>query len=366
MTIRPPGWMQADTYSAENDRLDNIPFTSSVGSSTSPQFTGNNGWDGGVGLNYGQTCFKVVQNGSPNMSVNVGTGFGFIPGQSTTTQGMYTVVSDAVTNLAIATANATNPRIDLVYAQARDAFYSGTFSDFTFAVVTGTPAPVPVVPALPANSIPLARVAVAANATQVLTGNITDVRLGQGSSGGLVQAPSAFMPTYAPAGQTLWQPDTGKIKVYSNFSNWEDLMQPGAWISYSPTWATTAGSVAINNGTLSGRYSKIGRQVTVQINWVAGTTTSFGTAGGNWNWGLPFTSASTAECASGSLIGTCANNIIIGITDIVNPSSTGFAWAINTNATANASANTQVGQGNPHTFVSGDSLRMLFIYESAV
>jgi len=362
--MRPPGWLQAGNYSAENDRLNMLPFVNNVGSSTVSQFVVSNGWDGGVGLDYSGTSFKVNQRGAgANMSVDVWPGFATVPGQSTTTQGMYTAVSDATVNLAIATSNPTNPRIDLVYLQLQDAAYSGSNNQAVLAVVTGTPAGSPVTPALPANSIPLARVAVAANASSVVTANITDVRLQLGAAGGLVQAPSGFMPLYAPNGQVLYQPDTGAMKVFGSGFTWEDFMQPGAWQTYSPVWGSSGTAPSLGNGTLQGRYHKLGRKVVAQINWVAGSTTAFGT--GNYTWTLPFASANTFECSSGSLIGTCANNIVIGVTDIVNPNTKGFAWAINTNATANANSNTQVGATNPHTFVNGDSLRMLFVYESA-
>jgi hypothetical protein len=59
----------------------------------------------------------------------------------------------------------------------RDAFYSGAFNDVIFQVIAGTPAGSPVAPALPANSISLATVAVGAAVTQINTGNITDTRV---------------------------------------------------------------------------------------------------------------------------------------------------------------------------------------------
>jgi hypothetical protein len=79
--------------------------------------------------------------------------------------------------LTITTADPTNPRIDLVCATVRDAFYSGANNDVIFQVIAGTPAGSPVAPSLPANSISLATVAVGAAVTQINTGNITDTRV---------------------------------------------------------------------------------------------------------------------------------------------------------------------------------------------
>lgn len=60
-----------------------------------------------------------------------------------------------------------------------------------------------------------------------------------------------------------------------------------AWTSYTPTWTVSAGSVSIGNGSLSGRYMKVGRTVDVVINWQAGSTTTYGTAGAYWQFSLP-------------------------------------------------------------------------------
>jgi len=60
-----------------------------------------------------------------------------------------------------------------------------------------------------------------------------------------------------------------------------------AWTAYTPTWASSAGSVAIGNGTLSGRYRKVGKTVDFVVALTAGSTTTYGTAGAFWSFGLP-------------------------------------------------------------------------------
>lgn len=119
----------------------------------------------------------VSQNGTPNMSVNVAAGQAVVDGtQVGATQGTYVGTNDATANLSIAAADPTNPRIDIVVAQFEDSVYSGANNDFKLAVVTGTPAPSPSPPATPANAMVLAQVAVAANASSITNGNITDKR----------------------------------------------------------------------------------------------------------------------------------------------------------------------------------------------
>jgi hypothetical protein len=78
---------------------------------------------------------------------------------------MYAV--PAATNLALAAADPTNPRIDLVYAKLTSGVPE-------YAVVTGTPAGSPAAPSLPAGGVSIATVAVAALA--VAPGAINSTR----------------------------------------------------------------------------------------------------------------------------------------------------------------------------------------------
>lgn len=119
----------------------------------------------------------VTANGTPNMTVNVAAGEAVLPGtENALSQGSYLVQNDATVNLAIAAADPTNPRNDLVVAKVQDAAYSGATNAWTLAVVTGTPAASPLDPAAPANSLILARVRVNPAATSIVAGNITDLR----------------------------------------------------------------------------------------------------------------------------------------------------------------------------------------------
>lgn len=159
MTVQSPAsWISASSHSAQNDR--NLLAAIILGAG----ITDSND-------------LKVSQHaGTPNMSVDVAAGSCFLKGTETTYQGIYHGWNDAVVTLTIAAADATNPRRDLVVAKVRDAAYSGSSNDFSIVVVTGTPAASPADPATPNNAIVLARVAVAANATSVVTANITDLR----------------------------------------------------------------------------------------------------------------------------------------------------------------------------------------------
>lgn len=160
MALRtPPSWLQNGTHPAENDRL----TTHSLIFST-----------GGVA---DVTSMKVTQTATPGMTVSVSAGHAIIPGTQTSTQGFYAAYNDASTNVTIAAADVTNPRIDRIVVTVQDAYYGGTANNqVIFQAITGTPAGSPVAPSAPANSITLALVSVAANATSILNANITDSR----------------------------------------------------------------------------------------------------------------------------------------------------------------------------------------------
>lgn len=116
----------------------------------------------------GSGDFPVTQNGTPNMSVNVGPGFAIVGGTNNTpVQGAYNTYNDAAVNVVVPASNPTNPRIDLICLTIQDAYYSGASNTAIFQDIAGTPAASPGVPATPANSIVLAHIYVGANASTI-------------------------------------------------------------------------------------------------------------------------------------------------------------------------------------------------------
>ena len=158
MALRtPPSWLQNGSHTAENDR---ITTTGSLWGSTGVVRTGD-----------------LVVSATTGMVLSVAAGWAAILGNYQTNQGTYMVYNDGATNATIATADPTNPRIDLVCITVNDAQYSGNLNSVVINVVTGTPAGSPTVPSTPTNSIALAQVAVAAGTTTITSGNITDRRV---------------------------------------------------------------------------------------------------------------------------------------------------------------------------------------------
>jgi hypothetical protein len=159
MTLRtPPSWLQNGSHPAENDRLTTQALWATTGIIKS-------------------TSLAVTPNSPVGMSVIIASGWAAIVGTTQSNMGTYVAYNDAATVVAITTANPTNPRIDLLCATVQDAFYTGAQNNVIFQVVVGTPASSPVVPALPANSIALAEIDVAAGALSITSGDITDLRV---------------------------------------------------------------------------------------------------------------------------------------------------------------------------------------------
>jgi len=159
MAIRtPPSWLQNGSHPAENDRLTTQALWATTGIIKS-------------------NSLLVHENTPPGLSVVVDSGWAAIVGTTQADMGTYVTYNDASVVLSLNTANPTNPRIDLICATVNDAYYTGALNNVVIQAIAGTPAGSPVAPALPANSITLATVAVGAGATSILNANISDTRV---------------------------------------------------------------------------------------------------------------------------------------------------------------------------------------------
>ena len=122
------------------------------------------------------TDLAVTANSTPAMNVDVATGSCWVYGDYSTDSQYYFAHNEGAVNLAIASSDASNPRIDIVVAQINDSAYSGSADDWELSVITGTPAGSPSAPSLPSSALKLATIAVGATVTTIVSGNITDER----------------------------------------------------------------------------------------------------------------------------------------------------------------------------------------------
>jgi hypothetical protein len=252
MTLRtPPSWLQYGSHTAENDRLTAQALYSSTGVIA-------NG-------------MAVSAQGSPNMTVNVASGWCSIV-SSYSNAGVYVGFNDAAVTLTINAADPSNPRVDLIVATVNDQGYSGTTNNITYQVITGTPAVSPTVPSTPSNSIALAQIAVAAGATQITSGNITDVRVPAISN--VVQnpiqsirltAPGSAISSGAPFGATV------RPQIVAGRNYLLDIVLPFT--------KTTAGTVTWQLVTTLGSNTNIVASFSDSLNQsVSVITTTAGTA----------------------------------------------------------------------------------------
>jgi len=238
MALRTPqNWVQAGTYTAVMDRL------------------GQQAIYGASGI-VNASSMAVTAQASPNMTVNVATGWAAFVGNASTYTGAYLAYNDATVILTVTTANATLPRIDRVVATFTDAAYGDVSSTVAFSVVAGTPNASPVAPTLAANQISLATIAVGAAVTSITSGNITDTRTLATSNLNFVASLNGVFqggtttayPVKFNAGTTLTTAAGGVVEY------------DGATQYFTPNSSATSGRGAVN---ASHYYEVIGTQPTI-------------------------------------------------------------------------------------------------------
>jgi hypothetical protein len=142
------------------------------------------------------------------MAVQVAAGYCCVP-NATSTQGGYVFGTMVAQSLTLASADPSNPRIDLVVAYVNDL---GTSASACYVqVVTGTAAGSPSAPAAPSPSITLAQVYVAAGVASITTGNITDERSYVVPPGGILPIQNAAAAPAVPASQLMYNLATGTL-----------------------------------------------------------------------------------------------------------------------------------------------------------
>lgn len=126
-------------------------------------------WPGSDGVLNSGGAMKVAAQGTPNMTVACADGWVKHAG--------YIGHNDASKNVTIATANASNPRIDLVVWRWWDQANGDSQDLGDFYVVQGTPAATPIAPSTTGLVCEkLAQVYVAAATSSIAAAAITDIR----------------------------------------------------------------------------------------------------------------------------------------------------------------------------------------------
>lgn len=132
-----------------------------------------------------------------------------------------------------------------------------------------------------------------------------------------------------------------------------------AWASYTPAWTASTTAPDVGNGTLTGRYLKIGRTVYGEVTLTCGSTSTYGS--GAWSFSLPATVASSGFSALGSarMSSTATWHGQVSISS----AATTFQVTFPTSATNTQSAN--ASQGTPATLAATHTIRAFFVYEAS-
>lgn len=138
-----------------------------------------------------------------------------------------------------------------------------------------------------------------------------------------------------------------------------------AWTAYTPTWTAATTNPVLGNGTIVGRYIKVGRTVTFTAQLTIGSTSTFGT--GNQQIGLPVATATVTLGSPGlvdvSITRAGAPNFVLGRVPLgANATNTGTIWVPSAVTIGDWDAWTNSA---PYTLAAGDIVRVYGTYQSA-
>ena len=153
---------------------------------------------------------------------------------------------------------------------------------------------------------------------------------------------------------------------FAGLADGSEMHYNAAWQTYSPTWTTSGTQPSIGNGTLTGRYIKIGRLVFCKIFFQAGSSTTFGTGG--WLFALPFNNSTVDYPTGHHTVGECylEDNAVVGYVGVIRILSTqqNKIQLSAMTATGTWAGDSTVTATVPFTWANTDWFTSWFFYES--
>ncbi|GAA1164070.1 hypothetical protein F4556_002354 [Kitasatospora gansuensis] len=282
--------------------------------------------------------------GDPGLAVSLaGTTVNVTGGAATlhrSGQGVYRAQLAASSPGALAAANGTYTRIDLVYLRVWDtAVDSSGLRRADTVLLTGTPSASPAAPVPGATEIyiPLATITVP-NTAGGGTGSATvsaTVRQVTVAPGGILPVSSAA--DIAISGVHVGQARYNSVRGVPEYWNGTAWRAQGDYTAYTPAWTASTTNPVLNNGTLAARWARIGGQINCRGTLQLGSLSNGGT--GTWFLSLPVAAASVGIYEIGSCDYTVlASNNFLGAVEI-DPGGVLMVFPVKTGSTASSTAN---------------------------
>lgn len=347
MVATDPLWVPGVSYDeAELGKMDVLPFAA-------------DGTAGGMrpGIRPGDIGLAVSRSGT---TVNVTGGVGV----ATRSGRAYRFQLAATNPGTIAAANATFARVDLVYVRIWDNSVdsSGLYKADT-VLLTGTPSGAPAIPS-PGGTIiyiPLATINVpntgggGANSSTI-SSSIRQVTV---APGGVLPVTSSA--DIATAGVYTGMARFNTVRMVPEYWNGSAWAAQGDYATYSPSWTAASVNPTIGNGTLTARWTRVGRQIHYLGTLALGSTSNGGT--GVWSMSLPATALSAGIYTFGPAnYSALLSNDYLGFAQI-DPGASAMVFVVKTGT--NASSASQVSNTVPVAASSSTRLHWSIQYEAA-
>lgn len=302
-------------------------------------------------------------------TVDVGAGKAVVREKTTPlVRGAYFFQADAIEASVALPVPDTQPFYAAVVARVTDPQY-GTVTGNVGAridVIKGTPAASPVVVPdatidavtnTPGGWIRLADVRINTGDTGAIPGGqITDTR--KPSGWGLIKCLSTNRPT-GVSGLQIYEYDT---KAYGFYDGTTWVMWDTHWWTYAPGWWSSATQPSIGNGSITGKFLRSGRECSVHIALIAGSTTTYGS--GQYYFSTP-SAMSSPPHSSIVTLGTAwainqGNYYMTGVVNMQGTMVSVFLPASLTNTNSG-----QWGATTPWVFKNTDQMSVYFRYPVA-
>lgn len=363
MTAQTAGFIQASSYSAVDLRR----YTAAAIGGRS--FEALSPATGPIGRGHGvlsADAMEVTATPTPDNEVHVAPGIAAVRGTQADNQGSYLCPLDAEFDITIPAKHASITTNHYVVAQVKDAAYAAHTGDvWTPELVDGSGVR-PANPTVPEDCLVLARITVPGGtspASTIVTGsNITDLRPHARATGGIHPID---VKTNFPNPQNydvIWEISTSQLLIRLA-GVWVTIGRnlDANWTTYTPTF----GGVSLGNGSVYGRYQRLGRTVIGVCGFDLGTTGNMPAGGGGLNASLPVTCYNPGSTvrymgAGRAFIGTAFYSCTAEINPSVNPN------IIQQFATAGLAEWNETNPANWGTPGAGNGqLRVMFLYEAA-